>query len=54
MDYIITNKTDNTHFAGLNGWVKLEENAIWYDKKEADEMCATLNDENLYVHEINQ
>lgn len=55
MNYVIVDCRDNTYFQGLSGWTKLEENAIWYDKAEADDLCAVLNlkfDNNLYVAEL--
>ncbi len=57
MNYVIVDNRDNTYFQGLSGWTKLEENAIWYDKEDADELCATLNESlhgngHLYVAEL--
>lgn len=43
MDYVIVDKRDGSYFSGLTGWSKLEENAIWYDKQDADDLCALLN-----------
>lgn len=57
MDYVIVDKRDGSYFSGLTGWSKLEENAIWYDKQDADDLCALLNlkfDGNLYVAELSE
>jgi len=53
--YVITDRsTEHTqYYAGLNGWVNLPENAIWYEtEKEAAEQTALLKDEALKVEEI--
>lgn len=53
--YLITDRsTENTkYYAGLNGWVNLPENAIWYEtEKEATEQVGLLKDEALKVEEI--
>ena len=53
--YVITDRsTENTkYYAGLNGWVNLPENAIWYEtEKEASEQKTALKDETLRIEEI--
>lgn len=55
MNYVIVDRRDGSYFSGLTGWSKLEENAIWYDKQDADDLCAVLNlklGNNLYVAEL--
>lgn len=54
-NYVSIDKRDGSYFSGLIGWSNLEVNAIWYDKKDADDLCAVLNlkfDNNLYVAEL--
>lgn len=54
-NFVIVDKRDGQYWSGLTGWSNLEENAIWYDEKDANDMCAALNlkhDNNLYVAEL--
>lgn len=53
--YIITDRsTESTkYYAGLNGWVNLPENSIWYEtEKEATEQKEALKDDNLKIEVI--
>lgn len=53
--YVITDRsTESTkYYAGLNGWVNLPENAIWFEtEKEATEQKAALKDEAFKIEEI--
>ncbi len=54
-DYLITDRSeDSTKFyAGLNGWVDLPSNAVWFtSKEEAYTQIKYLKDNNLDVEEI--
>lgn len=54
-NFVIVDKRDDQYYSGFNRWSKLEENAIWYDKEDANDLCAVLNlkhDNNLYVAEL--
>lgn len=53
-NFVIVDKRDGQYFSGLLGWSHLEENAIWYDEQDANDLCAVLNlkHNNLYVAEL--
>ena len=52
--YIIADRGTETtlYYAGLNGWVNLPENAIWYSKSEAFEQKKILNKKELIIEII--
>lgn len=54
MNYVIVDQRDNSYFQGLQGWTRLEENAIWYKTKtSAKDVLRTIpENEHMYIREI--
>lgn len=53
--YVIADRSTECtkYYAGLNGWVNLPENAIWYETpNEAADQKKSLRDETLIIEEI--